>query len=225
MRLLGRLLLVMLLVGAVAMPASAGTAADPEVTDPCPGQVAHNDDATTVTPAGIDICKGWFDTTPSGIKVSLEMAAPADATGGFWAMYWRSGDCFFQVRVAEGTGEETPRVFSAGCGEPPERECDELGLQCDDGDFYRAFNLPASSVVRNGKTLAISVDFTGELAEFAGAHDAGSVLEAPEAYSNGAVGPLYLSSFGCTFDQPVDDHCFSANGDGTAPGRDYVVGS
>lgn len=224
MRFFKRLVLIVAVVAVVAAPASAGTASSPEISDPCGGQLQISNDQITFTPGEIDICSGWFKQTASGgLKVTLALAGPDEATGGFWAVGWRNGDCTFEVTVDEAVGAAAPQAFSAGCGPRPPVECGPLALRCSDDGYWRTYPLPASSVVRNGNTLAVSVDFTGALAEFAPAHQAGQVLRQPRAYAVGTVGPVYAATFGCSFD--YSDHCFSVNGDFTATGRNYTVGS
>lgn len=207
---------------AAALPASAGTAGDPEITDLCGAQVMTGE-TVRVTPNHVDICSGWFTTTASGLKVTLEMAGVVEETGGFWAVWWRKGDCYYQVAVDDAPTAEHPQSFTVGCGEPPEPECTPVvPLQCDFGQTQHP--LPDNSVVRDGRQLRVTVDFAGPLSSYAAAHRSGSVLTQPHAAASATVGPVYAWMFGCSFAGDVNQ-CFEFNGDTTASGRPYTVGS
>lgn len=225
MRVFGRTGLVLAAVVALAAPASAGSADNPEITDVCGAQVMTGD-TVRVVPNHVDICAGWFSTTANGLQVNLRMSGIVEETGGFWAVWWDSGNCTYEVAVDDSVGADHAQSFTVGCGTPPAPTCPvpNLAVNCDFGDHYRTFALPDSAVVRDQTLLRIAVDFTGPLAEFAGDHSPGRVLSDPRAASSATVGPVYAWMRGCSFS---DDGatCFEANGDATAEGRDYTVGA
>ena len=230
MRIASRVALVVVAMLTLAGPASAGTATAPEIVDDCGAQIRSDNDSLTAQPGHIDICAGWFETTASGVKVTLQSAtsheAPEASGGGFWAVSWGSDGCRFEVQVDDTETAEMPQSLNVGCGPAPEPDCTPpgLALQCDDNGYRRRFLLPDSSVVRSGNTLAVTVNFVGELAEFAGAHQSGDVLHDPDVWAATTVGPLYLYTLSCGF---VDDstYCYDVGGDRAHNGRDYTVGT
>ena len=217
---------VLLILVALAAPAAAGTADNPEIVDDCGAQVRSNDTTTTVTPGHVDICAGWFETTASGLQVTLRTSGPTSPEPGFWAVWWDHGDCTYELLVDDTLGAEHPQAFRAGCGQAPAPQCQVPGvdLTCTNPDHFRTFRLPAGNVARTGNTVQMRVDFTGALAEFAAAHARGQVLSAPRVWATTAVGPVYAYTFGCSFSD-FGTHCLSAGGDHTTDGRDYTVGT
>lgn len=217
---------VMVSTLAAVAPASAGSAEDPDISDDCGAQVRTTDHSLTVVPGHVDVCAGWFGTTAKGLQVTLQMSGPTSPEPGFWAVWWDHGECTYEVFVDDSVTAEHAQGFAVGCGERPTGDCPvpNVSVGCESEDHFRRFALPDSSVVRQGNTLAVSVDFTGHLSEFVGAHAAGQVLRAPRAYSSTVVGPVYAHTAGCHFG---DDgtYCFEANGDFTFDGRDYIVGT
>lgn len=217
-------LAVLLVTGAV--PAAAGSADNPEITDPCGAQVRTTDDSLTIVPGHVDICAGWFDTTASGLKVTLQTSGPTSPEPGFWAVWWNNGDCTYEVAVDDSATAAHARTFRVGCGEPPEPRCSPpiLALECNYADYYRDFELPAGAVEREGNQVRVTVDFSGALAEFAPAHARGQVLTHPRAWAATVVGPVYAYTLGCSFGD-LGTFCFDAGGDHTLDGRSYTVGT
>jgi hypothetical protein len=229
MRVARNVLMVALVVLTMAVPASAGTRANPEITDKCTGQVTADNNSVQVMHESIDICAVWFQatsgTTPT-VKVNLQTRGNLeDRPGGAYWVAWTAGKCSFAAIVDDAVGAEMPQRLSVGCGEPTTRTCTvpQLDLGCETTGGPRDYALPANSVVVAGDELRVTVRFEGALAPFAKAHDAGSVLSDPWAFATQVVGPVYLHTWGCSAGLEDLDHCWGANGDTTATGKDFTV--
>jgi hypothetical protein len=201
----------------LALPAAAGTADNPEIVDDCGAQIRSDNDSITAVPGHVDVCAGWFDTTAKGLKVTLQTSTgldnPEASGGGFWAVWWDNGDCTYEIAIDDTLNAANPRAFRVGCGDAPEPRCSPpiVALECNYGDHYRNIPLPPDSVVRDGNTLQVSLDFTGALAEFAPAHARGQVLSQPRVWASSVVGPVYAHSMGCSFGD-YGTYCFEAGG-------------
>lgn len=230
MRVVKSALVLVLAIVTMAMPAAAGTRANPEVSDRCDGPVQRdNTTSVQVIDASVDICSAWFQgtsgTTPT-LKVNLRTRGTLeDRPGGAYWVAWTSGKCSYAVIVDDAIGAEMPQRLTVYCGEPITRTCavPQLELGCETTGGPRDFALSASAVDVAGDELQVTVRFDGALAPFAKAHDAGSVLTSPWAFATQVFGPVYLHTWGCSVGIEELEGCWGANGDVTANGRDYTV--
>lgn len=228
MRFARTMMAVVLVVAAFAGPAAAGTRATPEIQDPCTGQITNNDTKTTVQHETVDLCAVWLRSVAggTGLRVTLQTFGELEGRpGGLYEAWWSVGGCTYSVRVDDKQDAELPRAFTASCGEPVTWSCPvpNQSVGCTSEGGGPEYALPASAVVVDGDEMQITVSFTGALAKYAGAHDEGSVLSQPRAFSSLVVGPVYAYMFGCTSNFPEGDHCAETNGDLTATGRNYTV--
>ena len=227
MRVSVRVLAMILVVLMAAMPASAGTKADPEVVDRCDGQVQGSESSLAVTHESVDLCSVWFSTPETGVlDVSLSTQGDLeDRPGGYYIVYWTSGECRYGVTVDDGFDVEMPQYFTAYCGEQTTRTCPvpNIYVGCEEEGGPPKFALPDDAVTVSGNEMRIRVAFSGELAKYAEAHEKDSVLSDTEAWTSLAVGVAYMFTAGCTSNLEPGDYCFMANGDLAGNGRSYTV--
>jgi hypothetical protein len=235
MRKMKRVLAVALALAAMAVPASAGTAADPELRDRCGGTVGDDGQYVYAIHESIDLCAVWFETlsdaeaTPE-LRITIQVAGPiADRPPSMLLADWASGDCNFTVIVDDSTSASISEGLQVGCGEAPPFECtvpEPVSIGCDTPDgYYRYFDLGDGAIVENGDTLQFTVKFDGELAEFAGLHEHDDLLTGLQSLTAITAGPVYGYTFGCTAGLGQYDRCDEVNGDAVWSGRDYTVGS
>ena len=216
------LLVAFVSVLALAVPASAGTAEDPDFKDVCAGA----QDGYTSNVKWIDICSGWLTPQDSGFMATLKLdTAEASPSARTFLVQWFTDGCTFSIGYNPRTGIDAgpqgeltgPGVarFNMSCGDRP---CTNTPLpNCHEPVRSASVDLPAEDVfILDGNTVRLMVDFsTPKLAEFAAAHAPGTTLTA--LYAAASMGPGNLSLDACS-----GSSCVSPFVDG-AFGRDFTI--
>ena len=213
---------------AVALPsvAWAGTAEDPELTDPCgPAEEIGADLFPEPAAPWTDVCSAWFETLtgetgPPALKVSLALAGDAAArpTPASYYLSWRVGDCHYAVQQSDpGTITGEARELRYRCGPAHQNvDCDPPRpvLTCSEATPVERIPLPAEAVTIDGNVVSVTLLFTDGLAHHAADFEAGVVLERLFAQANG---PVAAGTY-C-----VGSDCGSGGGDTSGGGRSYTI--
>ena len=225
-----RALAVAVVLGMVAMAlpsaAWAGTAEDPELTDPCgPAEEVGSDLHPEPAAPWTDVCSAWFETLtgesgPPALKVSLALAGDAAArpTSTSYYLSWRIGNCHYAVQQSDaGSIAGELRELRYRCGpatQPAECNPPQPVIACSEATPAERIPLPAEAFAFDGNVLSVTLLFAEGLAHHAGDFTAGAVLE--RLYAQ-ASGPLAAGTY-C-----VGSDCGSGGGDTASGGRAYTV--
>ena len=190
--------LALVLLIALAQPATAGDADSPDITDPC-GQDPITS-TTWVDPAA-DICGGWFSADVSGpdvvLRATIRTLEPSRDDLRFAQVSFEDGDCTWTAHVSDAlvTVEQTtipvgdgavhvlPGRFAVGlaveCGAAP-GPCTPDTPICSTTTYDRraSVRLPADAVHFDGTDTTITLDM-GDL-PLAGTEVEGESIDAGE---------------------------------------------
>ena len=226
--------IVSMLVLAGGVPAAAGTATNPDFTDPCGTDGVVTNPSQGATTPWTDICAGWFETLPGavpGLKVTAAFADEIDDDRlGYYEASWWVGACRYKLSHDRGMGRYGSNgVFvddpggdwlEVRCGEPIKEPCPLPNIPANVCDRYpdtRTFLL-ADAVAVTGNTVTWTVRFDRALSELAGDFAPGTVLTGTHLHASNKVG---FTGFGLT--SCFGTICNSVLMDG-ANGRAYTIG-
>ena len=203
-------------------PASAGSSADAEVTDPC-GDVSKHAGVEPVAPWE-DICKVWFDTasTTGGVTVTLELAALQPRTPTFHSVAWQSGGCQLQAVSQDASGPtlNAARELLIQCG-VTQQPC-ELPPVGGCTTYDETVRVPLDGSVAEGTdTIRFTVARSRVPADKRHLFEPGVELSKPLALT----GPVVAGQTFLVWGPCEDFRCDSKIGDWSPAGRTFVIGS
>ena len=210
------MVLVVALLALGITPASAGTPADPEVTDLC--GVTSMDDSAPLTP-WTDVCSAWLDVDGTTVTASVKLAADVTErpNPSNYGLSWTTDDgCENSVGLGDRSltdyvpelpnssisGDEGFVSFAVIC--PIPEICDAYG--CYDREWRAYQRLEPSDVTEAGDTISFTISLTGDLAPITDQYQPGQSLR------------------GLTAETGVDCALCMIYSDETAAGRTYVIG-
>lgn len=183
-----------------AVPAAAGTDADPEITDPCGAQQPVVEES--------DVCAGWFSTVWSdspteqpevtGVRATVAMAADVAAQPRHvtYLMAWDMGPCAMEWL----TRFEADRAARTGI----------LRTRCAGGEVV-ASTLPPDAVTFDARTVSVALTLDGALSHVAEHVYAGQSITQPIAKT------WFSANTSVGVQQTVE-------ADWTVPGDTFVLG-
>ena len=213
---------VVLMLGAV--PASAGTAANPEVTDVC--GLSQSTLASERIPPWQDICSVWFSTATEsngGIVVTLETGALQPRTPTFHAVMWQGGGCSLAAVAMDSSNpaDKADHALYVQCARSRPAVCGPLdppGATCWTQDDPIRVPLDGA-VVESADTITFTIAPTLLQPSVRALFEPGDILDVPTAFSGPVVGD------GGLFAGPCEGFtCPSMIGDWTDSGRSFVIG-
>jgi hypothetical protein len=222
-----QLMIALSALGALAMTPLPSE--DPVTTSTVVGE--ERCDGSDVVAEEHDACAWTMTTTtaqatPPVLELRLTTAAEGDEFADGAIMVWSAGNCVFFLDHDSGIGAdevtESGTDLFVGCGDST-RQCTEIAgttVSCET-TYESESHVVLDRGVRDGQDLVWTLTFEAELAEWAPAHDRGSVLSPGTA----AVGPRLpesypLAAFTCGTDTP----CFDFVGDIISGRVDHTVG-
>ena len=188
-------------------------------------------DGSDLVAAEHDACAWTMTTTteagaPPVLEVRVTTADSGDEVADGAVVVWSSGDCAFHLDHDSGTGVDQlappETLLHVGCGEA-ERHCtvDVLG-QTGDCEWVHEEETQVTLDLgaRDGTDLVWTLTFDGDLSEWAGLHDRGSVLVGgTTSVGPRAPGAYPFAGFTCGTDTP----CVDFGGDFIFGTREHVV--
>jgi hypothetical protein len=217
------LFFILVLVLAGVVPASAGTASNPEVRDAC-GLSQDNLGREPVN-SWEDICSAWFDTAGAdgGVVVTMRTGALQPRTPTFHSVSWRAGDCQLQVGTQDATGPADPAesALYISCGSAP-TPCTVPVGSCT--TFADTVTVPLDGAVTEGiNTVSFTIRLGAIPAAYRDLFDTGSAVRDAIAFTGPVVVDQTFMVWGPCSDSEF--RCDSKVGDWTPAGRTFVIGS
>ncbi len=172
--------LLLLLLGLSALPAAAGTPAEPDIVDPC-GEDAEGDRVATQPEA--DICAGWItaEVTPAGdvtLDLSIQTLAPTVENQRQIAFTFTHGDCTFATSFDNAIASPRPITFGDGGALFPDAHpvrvrvtcvpisdpctVDPVPVWCITYERHAVVELPWEAVAIDGDVVTLTLDLADE---------------------------------------------------------------
>lgn len=218
------LMLAIVLVLAVALPASA--APEAVVTDRCGNGPSFEEG---VNFAGQDICSITVDTLradeedPTTLEVTMLLAGDPTEVPSAHSVAWGAGTCTFIPFRTDGSGLDVRQGLRVVCGERTDGCSQVVPVVCEaEYEFEAVYDAVAVEV--GADTVTWTVTFDGELADFAADHARGSVLQF--GVGAGIAGPSQPTTDGATaaFTCGTSVRCGEVVGDFAFGDARYTVG-